>query len=163
MTIVLVPGVPALLPSYASLDDPVAELRAACLDAVATLGPAVRVIAPSTPGARVAEHLLGVLGAEVAHDGADLLVVGNGSAKRTEKAPGHFDERAEAFDASLRSALLAPAPEALRVLDLALAEELWADVAGLVEVADLLQPGMTVDVRYDDAPYGVQYWVVRWS
>ncbi len=34
-------------------------------------------------------------------------MVGNGSAKRTEKAPGHFDERAEAFDAELGASLRA--------------------------------------------------------
>ena len=36
--VVLVPGVLALLPEYAGLTDPVAELRAACREAVAWLG-----------------------------------------------------------------------------------------------------------------------------
>ena len=43
--VVLVPGVLALLPEYAGLEDPVAELRAACLAAVAWLGPDVTVLA----------------------------------------------------------------------------------------------------------------------
>lgn len=163
MRIVLVPGVPALLPSYASIDDPIADLRAACLDAVAALGPAVRVVAPSPVGARVAEHLLAIFGAEVAHDAVDVLVVGNGSATRTEKAPGHYDERAEAFDAALRAALLARDPVALAGLDRGLADELWADVDGIFALADLLSPDLAAEVLFDDLPYGVQYWVITWT
>jgi hypothetical protein len=163
MRIALVPGVPALLPSYASIDDPVADLRAACLDAVAGLGPSVRVVAPSPTGARVAEHLLTILRAEVAHDAVDVLVVGNGSATRTEKAPGHYDERAEAFDDDVRRALLDPLPTALAGIDRLLADELWADVDGIRALGDLLTPGLTADVLYDDAPFGVQYWVITWE
>ena len=54
--VVLVPGVLALLPEYAGLEDPVAELRAACLEAVAWLGDDVRVVADDQ-GARVAAYL----------------------------------------------------------------------------------------------------------
>ncbi|MEZ0579700.1 hypothetical protein [Nocardioides sp. MH1] len=161
--IVLVPGVPALLPSYASIDNPVADLRAACLDAVGTLGPRVRVVAPTDLGARVAEHLLATLGAEPAADATDVLVVGNGSAKRTEKAPGHLDERAVVFDDDLRRALLEPLPTALSGLDPQLADELWADVDGIRELGDLLRPGTTAEVRYDGDPFGVQYWVICWA
>ena len=102
--VVLVPGVLALLPEYAGIEDPVAELRAAALDAVAWLGPEVTVLADAQ-GARVAAYLL-----EATDRGGDepsYLVVGNGSAMRTEKAPGHFDERAEAFDAALGASLRA--------------------------------------------------------
>ena len=154
--VVLVPGVLALLPEYAGIEDPVAELRAACLEAVAWLGQEVTLLA-SEQGARVARHLLDSVprtGAE-----ASYLVVGNGSAMRTEKAPGHFDERAEAFDAALGASLRDGHP----AVDLALAAELWADVDAIVELAELdgdLGPGQ---VDYDDAPYGVQYWVVRWN
>lgn len=163
-TVVLVPGVPALLPSYASIDDPVADLRAACLAAVATLGPRVRVLAPSAADARVARHLLAEVGAEESTDDpTGVLVVGNGSAKRTLKAPGHLDDRAEPFDDDLRRALLEPVPAALAGVDTALADELWADVAGIRALGDLLTPAMRAEVGYDDDPYGVQYWVVRWS
>jgi hypothetical protein len=163
MRIALVPGVPALLPAYSSIEDPVADLRAACLDVVASLGPRVRVIAPSATGARVAEHLLATHGAEVAADATDVLVVGNGSAKRTEKAPGHLDERAEPFDDDVRRALLEPLPTALAGLDAALADDLWADVDGIRSLGDLLTPDSRADVRYDAAPYGVQYWVITWT
>src|SRR5690606_34062265 len=89
--VVLIPGVLALLPSYASIEDPVADLRAACAKAVAVLGPRVRVAASAPSGDRVAAALVEASGGRVVDDDATgVLVVGNGSAKRTEKAPGHL-------------------------------------------------------------------------
>lgn len=130
MKVALVPGVLALRPEYASLIDPVAELRSAVTAAEAW---------------------------------ADRVFVANGSAKRTEKAPGYLDERAEGFDAAVRESLVAPHPAGLRAVDEALATELWADLAALPELADALEGATLVSVDYDDAPYGVQYWVVRWQ
>lgn len=190
--VVVVPGVPALLPEHASLEDPVVDLRAACRAAVAGLGPRVQVVGGA--GARVGHHLVREAGAVVwPHDlvpaeravdlevtvddgllwcGTDVLdeigppsgvlVVANGSAKRTEKAPGHFDERAEPFDELLRELLVGPDPAALRAVDLDLADELWADVAALPVLGGLLEPGAQVDVTYDEAPFGVQYWVISY-
>lgn len=150
----LVPGVLALLSSYTSIEDPVADLRAACVGAVERLGPRVRVVASEATGgsgARVAAALVAAAGAEVVAAGeTGVLVVGNGSAKRTEKAPGHLDERAAGFDEALRRSFAG--------IDPVLAEELWADtacLAGLPSLAD-------AEVRYDDAPFGVQYWVALW-
>ncbi|GAA3828537.1 hypothetical protein [Nocardioides panacisoli] len=161
--IALVPGVLALLPEYASIEDPVPDLRAACLDAVAALGPRVRVLGTGS-GERVGRHLVETAGAEVVDAGeSGVLVVANGSAKRTEKAPGHLDERAEAFDETLRELLVGPDPAGLAAIDAELGAELWADVGGLVALGDLLAPGQAVDVTYDAAPFGVQYWVIRWS
>jgi hypothetical protein len=77
---------------------------------------------------------------------------------RTEKAPGHFDERAEGFDAALGESLRAGRP----AVDVALARELWASVDAIVELADFGDLG-PAQVDYDDAPYGVQYWVMRWG
>lgn len=133
MRVVLVPGVLALRPEYASLLDPVAPLRAAVTTALEWAGP----------------------------DGA--VVVGNGSAMRTEKAPGHFDPRAEGFDEELRSALVVPDPAALAAVDPALAQQLWASVESFDRLAELLEGAELVSVDYDDAPYGVQYWVIRWE
>jgi len=148
---VLVPGVLALLPSYASIADPIADLRAACIAAVGELGPRVCVVASGPSGTRVGEALVAATGATVVVDGATgVLVVGNGSAKRTEKAPGHLDPRAEAFDASLRASFAD--------IDQQLATDLWADTACL----GTLPPLADADVRYDDAPFGVQYWVAVW-
>ena len=86
MRIALVPGVPALLPSYASIEDPVPDLRSACHAAVAELGPRVRVLASDVgAGRRVAEHLLTAAAAVESDEPTGVLVVGNGSAKRTLK------------------------------------------------------------------------------
>ena len=132
MRVVIVPGALALKPEYASLEDPVAELRAAVDAARAWLG-----------------------------DGR--LVTANGSAMRTEKAPGHFDERAEGFDAVLGDALRSGDLETIRSVDRGLAEELWADVDELVALARDAAEVTAIHVDYDDDPYGVQYWVVRWE
>lgn len=173
--VVVVPPVPALLPEHASLTDPVAELRAAATAAVAALraavGPSGRVGVLGSPGsARVAAHLLdGVPRApyDAERPPADvtgLLVLGNGSATRTEKAPGHLDERSAAFDAALGAALAAADGGALADLDLGLAAALWAEAAPLRALGGALRagaPAWRAEVTYDDAPYGVQYWVVR--
>jgi hypothetical protein len=160
--IALVPGVLALLPSYGGLEDPVADLRAACLDAVAWLGPGPRVLA-SEQGGRVAAYLCGEVSRgdfvppRPAAEG--VIVVANGSATRTEKAPGHLDDRAVGFDDDLRAALAAGRPGAV---DADLARELWADVDGLLRLAqevDVDPASVTVD--YDADPFGVQYWVMR--
>jgi hypothetical protein len=178
MRVVIVPSTLALLPEYASIDDPVPELRRAVRAAVDWLvadGPATALA--DSPGARrIAAHLLGPGGrAESVSErsvesrsvdtAAGLLVVANGSATRTEKAPGHFDDRAAAFDAAIGKALADGDPAALAGIDLALADELWAlpDADVLRSLAGRVGPVTDVQVDYDDAPYGVQYWVVRWQ
>jgi hypothetical protein len=102
----------------------------------------------------------------VAIDGAvtGLLVMGDGSARRTEKAPGWLDERAGGFDAAVSAALASGDPTRLQT-DLALAAELlaagapaWAAAGGL-----LAGQSWSAAVSYDDAPYGVGYFVARWS
>jgi hypothetical protein len=162
MRVVFVPSTLALLPEYASREDPIADLRKAVDNAVAWLvedGPA-RVAGGSAT--RIGSHLLGER-----HDPGNrdrTLVVANGSARRTEKAPGHFDDRAESFDASLGQALRAGDSAALAAVDRHLAAELWADVEGFTSLgSDLDLAAAEVHVDYDDAPYGVQYWVVRWQ
>ncbi|MEU9029875.1 hypothetical protein AB0D46_20615 [Streptomyces sp. NPDC048383] len=94
-----------------------------------------------------------------------LLVMGDGSACRTLKAPGYLDDRAAAFDAAAALALGAADTPALAALDAELAHELqaagrapWQVLAGAAEAADL-------DGRllYEGAPYGVGYFVATWS
>jgi hypothetical protein len=180
--IVLVPSTIVLLPLYAGVEDPVAPLRAACLAATASLvadGPsAVDVIcAPARAdnvqrgvlepaGMRIARHLLGEAGwsGEVVEGaGAPLLVVANGSATRSEKAPGHLDPRSSSFDEGLENALRSGDVEALAALDAALASELWCnDAAAFHALASVLPAGTRGEVSYADDPYGVQYWVVTW-
>lgn len=153
--IVLVPGVLALLPRYASLTDPVADLRTACLDAVGWLGSSVTVLADPR-GAEVGRWLLET----VPRSGSEpsYLVVGNGSARRSERAPGHLDPRAEELDKALEAGLRAGSLEGV---DLSLAGDLWASVDGIRELAGLLD-GSPATVDYADDPFGVQYWVMRW-
>jgi hypothetical protein len=190
--VVLVPGVLALLPEYAGLEDPVAELRAASFSAVAWLVDAGPVTIVGDPqGRRVGEWLVeeatsarpregagvsrlrrqGALAPQPPEGGAPhppdsgpgVLAVGNGSACRSEKAPGYLDERAAGFDADLARALTAPDPTALAGIDPTISAELLAATDGLRALGDVLTPDHVTTVDYDDDPYGVQYWVVRWA
>ncbi|MFF8827765.1 class III extradiol dioxygenase subunit B-like domain-containing protein [Streptomyces sp. NPDC015131] len=94
-----------------------------------------------------------------------LLVLGDGSACRSLKAPGYFDERAAAFDERAARALGAADPDALMALDEGLARELkaagrapWQVLAGAADGA-----GLAGRLLYEDAPYGVGYAVAAWS
>ncbi|MFC5723698.1 class III extradiol dioxygenase subunit B-like domain-containing protein [Streptomyces gamaensis] len=94
-----------------------------------------------------------------------LLAMGDGSACRTLKAPGYLDERAAGFDADAARALGAADTAALAGVDPATARELkaagrapWQVLAGAAEGADLAG-----ELLFDDAPYGVGYFVATWS
>jgi hypothetical protein len=165
--VVLVPGVLALLPEYAGLEDPVAELRAACLSAVAWLGPGPVAILADPQGQRVATSLLEACGgfetgasAPSSTTAAAYLVVGNGSACRSEKAPGHLDERAHAFDAELGAAL---SSSDANWPSFDLGDDLLASLDGIGRLRELLPTSYEAVVDYDDDPFGVQYWVLRWQ
>jgi hypothetical protein len=91
-----------------------------------------------------------------------LLIIGDGSARRGPRAPGHFDERAGAFDAMVERALRAGDLTALLDLDPALARELmatgrpaWQVLAGALEGMARL----AVEVQYAGDPFGVAYLV----
>ncbi|ROQ34788.1 hypothetical protein EDD98_3841 [Streptomyces sp. PanSC19] len=94
-----------------------------------------------------------------------LLVLGDGSACRTVKAPGYLDERAAGFDAEAARALGTADAAALLALDAGLASELkaagrapWQVLAGAAEGA-----GLDGRLLFEDAPYGVGYFVAAWS
>ncbi|MBY8887188.1 class III extradiol dioxygenase subunit B-like domain-containing protein [Streptomyces sp. PTM05] len=94
-----------------------------------------------------------------------LLIAGDGSARRGLKAPGYYDERAGAFDARAAKALGEADTAALAALEADLAAELlasgrapWQVLAGAAEDA-----GLSGRLLYDDAPYGVGYFVAAWS
>lgn len=94
-----------------------------------------------------------------------MLVMGDGSACRSLKAPGYLDERAEPFDAQAARALGAADVAALMALDPEPAYELkvsgrapWQVLAGAAESA-----GLAGALLYDEAPYGVGYMVATWS
>jgi hypothetical protein len=162
MRVAVVPSPPALLPSYAGLTDPVADLRAAALAAVAWLDGPVQLVAADDLGHRVGRHLLGRSPVDTADN---LLVVADGSARRGEKAPGHLDERAFAFDAAIDTALRQGDPAALSGLDEDLgAQLLAAGVPALRQLGRLVgERPVRAQVDYADDPFGVQYWVVRWE
>jgi hypothetical protein len=92
-----------------------------------------------------------------------LLVLGDGSACRGQKAPGYDDPRAEPFDKTVAEALGTADAGALLGLDPALAAELraagrapWQVLAGAVR--DSAEP-WAGELLHDAAPYGVAYFV----
>lgn len=99
-----------------------------------------------------------------------LLVMADGTTKRSDKAPGHLDGRAQPFDATVAAALSAGDPQALAALDLALGTELGSSGVPPLHalarlVADETARGATVvaRVRFDGAPLGVGYVVADWA
>jgi aromatic ring-opening dioxygenase LigB subunit len=94
-----------------------------------------------------------------------LVVMGDGTARRSRAAPGYWDERAEGFDAAVLAALAAGDSAALAALDLELAAELLCAGAPAWAAAGALLSGapMDAEVRYEEVPFGVQYIVASWS
>jgi hypothetical protein len=96
---------------------------------------------------------------------AVVLAIGDGSACRTERAPGHFDDRAEGFDASVAAALAGGSPDGLRDLDRTVAAELlcggwaaWQFTAEAVKGSEVTKAELVVA----SAPYGVGYFAAYW-
>lgn len=96
-----------------------------------------------------------------------LLVMGDGSARRGVKAPGHLDERAFAFDERVHRALADADPSALLGLEPGLAADLLvAGRAALQVMAAAVAEGggsYRPEVLYADDPFGVMYTVAVWS
>ena len=88
-----------------------------------------------------------------------LLVVGDGTARRTPKAPGNFDERAAGFDAAAERAFRDGDLAALAELDPDLAAELWATGRAAWQVLAGALPSARGEICYADAPFGVFYLV----
>ena len=98
-------------------------------------------------------------------DRAALLVMAGGSARRSLKAPGYLDERAEAHDAAIGAALANGDADALASLDVHLGDELLAPGARALVVLGEMTKGadVTARLRWDGAPFGVGYWVADWA
>jgi hypothetical protein len=105
------------------------------------------------------------LGTELATSPARtaMLVMGDGSARRTLKAPGYLDLRAAAFDSAVETAVRAGDLDALRQLDPILARELmvtgrpaWQVLSGAMHSS---RP--RTEILYCDAPFGVTYLVAQ--
>ena len=94
-----------------------------------------------------------------------LLVMGDGSARRSEQAPGYVDARAAGFDADLATALRTGDAAALRDLDPVLGADLLAAGVPAWHTAATAATGRVWDAEllYDAAPYGVGYLVAVWS
>jgi hypothetical protein len=176
------PHPPLLVPEVAAgaaheLDD----LRAACRAAVASLPGDVVVVGTAQavaigkwllPGARphavdgrLAPGEAAATGAALAAADVALLVMGDGSARRTLAAPGYLDERAAPYDAAVAAALRAPDPGALLALDprdddalLVAGRAAWQVLAGAARGGR-----WHGELLYDAAPYGVGYFVATWT
>lgn len=99
-------------------------------------------------------------------DRVGLLVLGEGSARRSLKAPGYLDERAEDFDAAVaRGLATADRDGELSGLDDGLAFELMASGRAPWQVlTGATAPGaLEAELLYQDAPYGVGYFVAAWN
>jgi hypothetical protein len=93
-----------------------------------------------------------------------LLVLGDGSARRGEKAPGHLDPRATAYDDVTQTALAQGDPAALAAQDGGLADALlvagWAPLQVLARAWGAARADARV--TYSDDPFGVRYHVAVW-
>lgn len=127
-------------------------------------GSAVRIrgelIAPDASPQECAE-----LGRSLAGEPVGLLVVGDGAATHTEKAPGHLDDRAGPFDAAVAEALRTADRAALAALDPELAAELlavgrapWQVLAGATA-----EGTWTGELLHSSIPFGVAYHVAVWT
>jgi hypothetical protein len=106
--------------------------------------------------------------ADVSGDVA-LLVMADGTTKRSVQAPGFLDDRAAAYDAAIVAALAAGDPDALLALDPVLGAELGSTgVPALRSLGEMTKrevaKGATVTarLRVDEAPFGVGYFVADW-
>ena len=87
-----------------------------------------------------------------------------GVSRRSTSAPGYFDERAAGFDAVVAEALRTGQGTMLHV-DPNLGDELLAAGTPVWNaVARLLEGGVwDAHLLYDEAPYGVGYFVAVWT
>lgn len=96
-----------------------------------------------------------------------VLVIADGTNTLTERAPGSYDVRAEAFERELAAALDTGDARALATLDPQLCGELGVTARSAWHVLAALfggdRSGVTrVSHRFDCAPYGVGYHVGVW-
>jgi hypothetical protein len=90
-----------------------------------------------------------------------MLVMGDGSARRSPAAPGHFDERAAPFDLAAEQALRDGDMAAVAAFDADLAHDLMATgrAAWQVLAGALGERHQAGEILYADAPLGVGYLV----
>jgi hypothetical protein len=136
-------------------------LGARLLDEDGYRGP--RVLQSVGDGEQTADCLR--LGAHVAGlaDRVGLLVMADGSACRSLRAPGYLDPRAAAFDAAIERAVRGGDLGPLRAVDAALARDLLAAGRPAWQVLSGALPrrAPAVEVLYTGDPFGVFY-LVAW-
>jgi len=93
-----------------------------------------------------------------------VLAMGDGSARRTVKAPGYLDDAAAPFDRSVSAALADGDAGGLAALDLAEGERLLAAGAATWRAVGAALRGRHISgrVHLDAAPFGVGYLVADW-
>jgi len=103
------------------------------------------------------------LGAELARlpERTALLVMADGSARRSRRAPGALDERSAGFDAAVEQAVRSADMAALGQVDRAQARQLMATgwPSWQVLARALEETRLAAEVLYADAPFGVGYLV----
>jgi hypothetical protein len=97
-------------------------------------------------------------------DRVALLVMGDGSARRSLKGPGGLHPDAEAFDAEVEAALRAGDPAALAALEPGRADQLLAAGRAPWQVLSGAAGGTSRrgSVTWVGSPYGVTYLVATW-
>ena len=110
------------------------------------------------------------LGREIAEMGPVLLVlVADGPATLSEKAPGHLQPDAATFASSLSRAVASVDLTALADLDPQTCDRLWMRGRPALQVLAGAAAGVTPKSELrghliaDEAPFGVQYLIARWS
>ncbi|MGZ0151990.1 class III extradiol dioxygenase subunit B-like domain-containing protein [Kribbella sp. WER1] len=105
------------------------------------------------------------LGQEIAasNERTGLLVMGDGSARRSDHAPVHLHPRAEIFDATVAKAFQDVDLDVLAALDPDLATTLQAAGRAPWQVLAGALTGLNGDLLYDAAPYGVGYFVASFT
>jgi hypothetical protein len=93
-----------------------------------------------------------------------VLAMGDGSARRTVKAPGYLDDDAAPFDAAVAAALAAGDAAALAGLDLATGQRLLAAGTATWRAVGTALAGREIAaaLHLDTAPFGVGYLVADW-
>jgi hypothetical protein len=130
-------------------------------------GPVVAVGVHTEAGPPQAEAVGRGLAARAPRVG--LLVMGDGSARMSEAAPGYVDPRAVPFQAAVAAALSVADTSSLLSIDPVLAADLlvagraaWQVLCGAADHAR--EQGRTIRPRLvgRQAPYGVDYLVATW-
>jgi hypothetical protein len=100
-------------------------------------------------------------------DRVALLVMGDGSARRTRTSPGPYDPAAISYDETIEAALADGDTAALRALDQPTADRLWVSGRAAWQVlagaADERTAARNTELLLSAAPYGVGYFVAVWT